>query len=180
MMPTHKKIWFWSFDAPQTVDFDAVYREQMPRIYNYFRYRFGDDALAEDLTADTFTRAWQNRQKYRRDLSAFSTWLYTIARRVAIDQFRRGRVTVPLDDSLPARDTRSPEEISELGDDLVHLEALLSRLTDRDRELVALKYGAGLTNRAISGLVGLTEANVAVILYRVVVQIRTRWENCDE
>ena len=56
------------------------------------------------------------------------------------------------------------------------LRVLLARLADRERELVALKYGAGLTNRAIAGLTGLTESNVGVILYRAVQRLRADWE----
>ncbi len=75
-------------DAPATqADFDELYRRELPRIYNYFRFRVGDGPLAEDLTSDTFVKAWHNRRRYRRDLGAFSTWLFTIARRVAQDHW---------------------------------------------------------------------------------------------
>ena len=46
-------------------DWNAVYQRELPRIYNYFRYRFGDNAVAEDLTAATFEKAWRAREKYR-------------------------------------------------------------------------------------------------------------------
>ena len=78
------------------VDWDVVYADQLPRVYNYFRYRVGDDALAEDLTATTFEKAWRARKRYRRDRAAFSTWLFTIARNVATDYYRRRHPTVPL------------------------------------------------------------------------------------
>jgi len=52
---------------------------------------------------------------------------------------------------------------------------LLEGLTDRDRELIALKYGAGLTNRAIAQATGLSESNVGTILYRAVQTLRARW-----
>jgi DNA-directed RNA polymerase specialized sigma24 family protein len=52
-------------------DWDAVYAEQMPRVYNFFRYRFGASAVVEDLTARTFEKAWRARRGYRRDLAGF-------------------------------------------------------------------------------------------------------------
>jgi RNA polymerase sigma factor (sigma-70 family) len=67
----------------EEVDWNAVYGEMLPKVYNYFRYRLGDDPAAEDLTAATFEKAWSKRKQYRRDKSAFSTWLFTIASRVA-------------------------------------------------------------------------------------------------
>ena len=48
-------------------DWDAVYADQLPRVYNFFRYRFGVTADAEDLTARTFEKAWRARHRYRRD-----------------------------------------------------------------------------------------------------------------
>src|SRR3970282_1347034 len=64
-------------------DWDAVYADQLPRVFNFFRYRFGPTADAEDLTARTFEKAWRARQRYRRDLASFATWLMSIARNVA-------------------------------------------------------------------------------------------------
>ena len=66
-------------------DWEAVYAEQLPRVYNFFRYRFGASADVEDLTARTFEKAWRARSGYRRDLAGFSTRLLSIARNVATD-----------------------------------------------------------------------------------------------
>ena len=64
----------------------------------------------------------------------------------------------------------------QLRDDIRQLRRLLAPLPPRERELIALKYGAGLTNRAIAQLVGLSETNVGTILHRLVKQLRTQWE----
>lgn len=68
------------------------------------------------------------------------------------------------------------EEWAQQQADFARLSTLLARLADRDRELVALKYGAGLTNRAIAGLTGLSESNVGVILHRALQFVRNEWE----
>src|SRR5512143_2349114 len=88
----------WAVPAREE-NWDALFTEQLPRVYNYFRYRVGDGPVAEDLTSETFEKAWRNRWRYRRDLAAFSTWLYTIARRVAQDHYRKVKVhaEVPLE-----------------------------------------------------------------------------------
>lgn len=157
-------------------DFENLYRAELPRIYNFFRYRFGDGPLAEDLTSETFEKAWRKRGSYRRDLAAFSTWLFTIARRVAIDHYRKHRVEAPIDQISSSAGEETPEDRIQQQADYARLSALLARLADRDRELVALKYGAGLTNRAIAGLTGLSEANVGVILFRTLNFLRSQWE----
>jgi len=51
--------------SAEELDWDALYSDQLPRIYNYFRFRVGSDADAEDLTSRTFEKAWRARQQYR-------------------------------------------------------------------------------------------------------------------
>src|ERR1700679_4159898 len=70
------------------LDWNAVYGNQLPRIYNYFRFRVGPTHDVEELTARTFEKAWRARAQYRRDLAGFSTWLFAIARNVVKDHFR--------------------------------------------------------------------------------------------
>lgn len=162
--------------AEEAVDWAAVYREQLPRVYNFFRYRLGDDQTAEDLTATTFERAWRSRERYRRDLGAFEAWLFGIARRVAADHLRRRRCDVSLDDLPDPPDPHPLVEIVQQQADLARLEALLAQLPARERELIALKYGGEMTNRAIATLTGLSESNVGTILHRTIAKLRAAWE----
>ena len=162
--------------APATeADWDAVYREQLPRVYNYFRYRVGDGPEAEDLTSATFEKAWRARHRYRRDLAAFSTWLLTIARNVAIDHYRQRRRHEPLEAAAGVAGGPSPERLAELRSDVELLERRLAALPDRERELVALRYGASLGYREIARLTGLTETNIGTILSRTIQSLRDGW-----
>lgn len=170
----------WLGISTSEVDFEDVYRVELPRVYNYFRYRLGDGKLAEDLTSETFEKAWRNRSRYRRDLAAFSTWLFTIARRVALDHYRRQRSEVSLDELSTLSVHENMEDMAQQHADFARLSGLLARLAERERELVALKYGAGLTNRAIARLSGLSESNVGVILHRALQTLRSQWEATDE
>ncbi len=161
--------------AATEADWDALYAEQLPRVYNFFRYRFGNDAVAEDLTSITFEKAWQARSRYRRDLGAFSTWLLTIARNVAVDHYRRHRHHEPLEAAHAVSGGETPEELAERKSDIERLERLLGELPERERELVAFKYGAGMTNRAIARLTQLSESNVGTILHRTIQGLRADW-----
>jgi RNA polymerase sigma-70 factor (ECF subfamily) len=161
----------------QSADWEAVYAQWLPRVYNFFRYRVGDDALAEDLTATTFMRAWRHRERYSGDLGAFSTWLFNIAHNLAVDHFRRKRDDLALDQvSLTAADPPLEEAIQR-GDDFARLIVLLGALTPRERELISLKYGAELTNRAIAGLTGMSESNVGTTLHRIILKLRHQWDD---
>lgn len=166
-----------TYSPPDIIDWEALYWEWLPRVYNFFRYHVGDDALAEDLTATTFAKAWRSRERYDHDLGAFSTWVFRIARNVAVDHVRRKRPVFSLDFARGvADDSRPLDEIIQQRRDSARLTALLNRLPARERELIALKYGAELTNRAIAGLTGLSESNVGTTLHRTVQKLRDQWE----
>jgi RNA polymerase sigma-70 factor (ECF subfamily) len=158
-------------------DWDAVYRAELPRVYNFFRYRFGVGADAEDLTARTFEKAWRARQRYRRDIAGFSTWLLSIARNVAIDHLRIARRHLPLEAAAGvASAAATPEDAAIRTAAANRLATLLATLPDRERELLAMKYGAELTNRQIAAATGLSESNVGTIVHRAVIALRSRWD----
>jgi RNA polymerase sigma-70 factor (ECF subfamily) len=169
----------WSFRATREADWDAVYREQLPRVYNYLRFRVGDATVAEDLASATFERAWAARHRYRRDLASFGTWLVAIARNLAIDHLRARRPVAPLEAADAVAGGPDPAELAGRRDEHERLGRLLERLPERERELVALKYGAGWTNRAIGQAVKLSESNVGTILHRTIQALRADWEGAS-
>jgi RNA polymerase sigma-70 factor (ECF subfamily) len=166
--------WTWAIPAREE-DWDALFTEQLPGVYNFFRYRVGAGPEAEDLTSITFEKAWRARHRYRRDLASFTTWLFTVARNVAVDHYRQRRPHVPLEAAAEVPGGSTPEENAERRSNVERLSALLARLPDRERELLSLKYGAGLTNRAIARTTGLSESNVGTILHRTVQELRAGW-----
>jgi RNA polymerase sigma-70 factor, ECF subfamily len=157
-------------------DWDEVYAAELPRVLNFFRYRLGHDTEAEDLTARTFEKAWRARHRYRRDLAGLSTWLLTIARHVAIDHLRtqQRHETLNAAAAVPSPE-HTPEHLVIQQSDAQRLAGLLATLEPRQRELIAMKYGAGMTNRAIAQATGLSESNVGTILHRAVEILRGRW-----
>jgi RNA polymerase sigma-70 factor (ECF subfamily) len=162
-------------DATTEPDWEAVFSEQLPRVYNFLRYRLGNEALAEDLTSRTFEKAWRDRHRYRRDIAKFATWLLRIARNVAIDYRRTAREHAPLEAAEQTAAEGTPEEAAVIRSNFARLSALIGKLPERERELLALKYGAGATNRAIAEVTGLSESNVGTILHRAVETLRAEW-----
>lgn len=158
------------------MEWEEIYTAEMPRVFNYFRYLIGNDQLAEDLTADTFRKAWQHRQCYNRDRAKFSTWLFTIARRTAVDYFRCQRAEEPLEAAAVLVGEGSPESKVQLHDEISRLAIILNRFPNRERQLISLKFGAGLTNREIARQMHLTETNISTLLHRVVRKLQDEWE----
>ena len=154
-------------------DWDAIYEEELPRIYNYFLYRVNNRQVAEDLTSTTFERAWSSRKSYRADIAAISTWLFTIAHRVGVDYYRKKQLKVlDIDEVYQLAGGESPENIIQTQFEKERLAKVIARLPGREQEIIALKYGAELSNQEIAGLLNLSASNVGTIAHRTVLQIR--------
>lgn len=159
----------------ESINWKEVYDHLLPRVFHYFCYKIGDQLIAEELTAVTFEKAWVSRENYKKDMSAFQFWLFGIAQKVAVDHFRRSRHEVPLE-SVNIPSSQNVEKELEAQMDFERLASLLSGLSDRERSLIALKYGAELNNREIARQTGLSESNVGTILFRTVTKLREDWE----
>ena len=170
-----------SMDAlsSEDLDWDALYADLAPRVFNYFRYRLGRESDVEDLTARTFEKAWRARTNYRRDLAGFSTWLFKIAQNVGTDYVNTWRGHLPLEAAGDVTTGETPASHAERHSDLARLAALTATLPARERELIALKYGASLNNRLIAELTGLSESNVGTLLHRLVKTLRAQWYGTD-
>jgi RNA polymerase sigma-70 factor (ECF subfamily) len=157
--------------------FAQLYQEHIYAVFNYCLYRVGDAVVAEDLTADIFERAWRARRRYDPRQAMFSTWLFTIARRRVIDwQRRRGRQRmVGLDEQLPSP-LPGPGTLTLEAEDQHRLHRLIQNLPQDAQELLAMKFGAGMTNRQIAEVVDKSETAVGSALYRLVRKLRLQWE----
>jgi RNA polymerase sigma-70 factor (ECF subfamily) len=155
----------------ETAEWETLYRAQMPRIYNFLRYRLRDEIAAEDLTATTFEKAWRHRRSYNPGEAAFTTWLFTIARNAAIDYLRTQKEELPLKETAPSH-APSPEETASKRQELTALQQIVAGLPDREQEILALKYGAELSTRQIAKQTGLSTVNVRIILFRTLRKLR--------
>ncbi len=157
--------------------FARLYRAHTGAVFNYCLFQTGNRAVAEDLTADTFERAWRARRRYRPERAAFSTWLFTIARRVVIDWQRRQarRPLFKLSEEQPG-EMPSPESQVEESEQQRRLRYLIHSLEPREQELIALKFGAGMTNREIAQLLDKSETAIGSAIHRIMQKLRLKWK----
>jgi len=159
--------------------FIAFYEQYLPKIFKYISYRITDKFQAEDITSIIFEKALTKFNQYDAEKAAISTWIFRIARNTLIDHFRAsGRErSVPLDNALdaPVKDP-SPEEAAINNEECRTLKDCIARLSPPEQEIVSLKFSAEMTNRQIAGMLGLSESNVGVILYRAVRKLRKDFE----
>jgi RNA polymerase sigma-70 factor (ECF subfamily) len=152
-------------------NFSDVAEEHLGDVYAFFAYRVGSAADAEDLTQATFERAWRAWGRYDPLRASARTWLLAIARNLLVDHYRSDatRREQPLE-ADPAIEAASAD--ADLGLEPA-LEAALVVLGDREREIIALRFGADLPASEIATLTGLTLANVQQILSRSLRRLRS-------
>jgi RNA polymerase sigma-70 factor, ECF subfamily len=142
-------------DSENWERFEALYRSSRDDIYAYVLTLLRDRAAAEDVTAVAFERAYRRRRTFDRHRGDERGWLFGIARNAALDELRRRRRTATL--------VVDPEDVS---DDQ------LAALAPRERELIALKFHAGLTNAELASVLGVSESNAGTMLHRAVQKLR--------
>jgi len=152
--------------AGDAAAFGQLYDACIDKVYRYVFFRVSDAQTAEDLTSDVFLKAWQNLGRYEPQ-SAFVAWLYTIARNTVIDHYRTQRQAVSLDEIAAAVGQADPPgERIELRDEVKGLQASLQRLTGDQREVLVLKFIAGLDSAEIAKRLGKTEGAIRALQMR--------------
>ena len=152
--------------------FDALYRDSARDIYAYVRTLLGDDASAEDVTALAFERAYRRRASFDARRGSQRGWLFGIARNAALDELRRRKRCAPLVGEITDEAGPAPDEEADLALRRATVRAALATLSERERELVALKFHGGLSNAELAAVLGTSESNAGTRLHRAVAKLR--------
>jgi RNA polymerase sigma factor (sigma-70 family) len=165
-------------DDRRRPSFAEVYDRHVGDVFAFLAYRVGRREDADDLTQVTFERALRAWGRYDATRSAPLTWLLAIARNALIDHWRTDRSATqePLDPEGDHGAHPGPDE--QLGLD-APLEDALALLSARDRELVALRFGAGLNGPELAELTGMELNAVQQALSRALRRMRSALESPD-
>ncbi len=161
--------------AETELDFERLYRSSREDIYAYAAGLLRDRAAAEDVTAAAFERAYRKRSRFSASRGSARAWLFGIARNAALDELRRrGRHAELSVDPVDAASVADADE----GQSELHLllDGALGKLDARERELIALKFFAGLSNAEIARVLGTSATNAGTRLHRTMAKLR---EACD-
>lgn len=155
------------------VSFDELYQQYYERVLAYMRFRTGSTDVAEDLVAQVFERAVSHLDDLQSP-GAVGAWLFRIARNCAADYFRKYRVMVSLDTLVDGNHPRecSPEEELVAREERMLLLNQLNRLSEREREVIGLKFVACLQNREIARVLHMPEGTVGSLLHRALSRLR--------
>ena len=156
--------------------FGAVYQRHVDAIYRYLQLRVGFDEAA-DLTQQVFLKALSALPKYQPKGAPFSAWLFRIARNLATDH-RRVSHRKPdelLPDIMPSGVAGAPEEAALQMEQQARLRSLLRELNAEKRELLAMRFAAGLSSREIAAVIGKSEAAVKKQLSRILRTLKEKY-----
>jgi RNA polymerase sigma-70 factor (ECF subfamily) len=158
--------------APTEADvaFEELYRSSRDDLFAYAAGLLRDRSAAEEVTAQAFERAFRRRRSFDPERGSARAWLFGIARNAALDELRRRRRHAALE--AEPGDVAVPADAAETAVDRATLRDALTALAARDRELVALKYFAGLRNTEIARVIGTSESNVGTRLSRAIEKLR--------
>ena len=138
--------------------FADLYERHLNQVYRYFYYRLGHREDAEDLTEQTFLKAWQAIGGYDYRGAPFAAWIFRIAHNLLVDQRRRRSPTEELDEEMELADLAAgPEEVASQRQEAQELGQALRQLTDVEQSVVALRFIHGLEHRAVARIVGKSE-----------------------
>jgi RNA polymerase sigma-70 factor (ECF subfamily) len=152
--------------------FEALYRAARDDLFAYVSTLLRDPMSAEDVTALAFERAYRRRRLFDPRRGSERAWLFGIARNAALDELRKRKRQARL--AVEPADAETVA-IEDAADDIARrsaVRAALDTLPPRDRELIALKYHAGLTNQEIAKVLGVSDSNVGTMLHRTMEKLR--------
>jgi RNA polymerase sigma factor (sigma-70 family) len=167
--------------TPQTADtpqqrLERLYDACRDDVYAYLASFLGDSGAAEEATAFAFERAFRRRRLFNPRRGSERAWLFGIARNAALDELRRRRRRTSLQGELPTGPWGSDDHVEGVVRRATVREALAG-LNSRERELVALKFHAELSNPDIARVLGVSESNAGTLLHRTMTKLR---KACDE
>jgi RNA polymerase sigma-70 factor (ECF subfamily) len=168
-----------SATSPTAIDaswerFEALYRASRDDVYAYVATLLRDTPAAEDVTALAFERAYRRRRSFDRARGDERAWLFGIARNAALDELRRRKrhATLAVDPEDPRAADAFADDTAEDAVRRTAVQTALDALTPRERELVALKFHAGLTNAEIARVLGVSESNAGTLVHRTIAKLR--------
>lgn len=151
------------------LDFETLYRSARDDLFAYVATLLRDRASAEDVTAAAFERAYRRKSAFDPRRGSERAWLFGIARHAALDELRRRSRHATLVADPP--DTAGGDFATAAVDHATLMTALAT-LAVRDREVIALRYHAGLDTAEVAAVLGTTPTNAGTLLHRAMTKLR--------
>jgi RNA polymerase sigma-70 factor, ECF subfamily len=159
--------------------FRALYELNRLPVFRYvYALTSGSQDDAEDLTAETFLRAWKARYQFQGEIDSAISWLIGIAKRLVIDDYRR-MARANRNSPTDVNSESTPEQTAIQQEQQKLLFRLLADLPDEQREILILRYLLGWRVNDIAQHIGASENKVSVSLHRILSKLREKWTEME-
>jgi len=161
--------------------FEILYNHYFPRIYGYVFKRTGNRETSEDILAATFLKVFINLKKYQSRGFSFGAWLYRIATNSLMDYYRKNKngAEVELTEADESRAIRQPADPAgemEKKQLRAAIEKTFSRLPERYREILQLRYFAELEIQEIAETLKISKVHVSVLIHRALECFKSKYQ----
>lgn len=153
-------------------EFEKAYLSYADKIYRFLYWQTREQAVAEDLTGEAFSRAWRKWDSYRG--GSMQAWLFQIARNLLID-YRRKKRELPLEDEGAIIGSLQQDSLAaqhQRADEIWQMHKAIDQLPDNLRGVTVLRFIEELSVREVAEVLGLSEGNVRVLQFRALRQLR--------
>lgn len=141
--------------------FDMIYREYHARVTSYVRGKIQNIHEAEDVVSSVFVKVYERWDSYDPERASVSTWIYTITRSAVTDYYRKRQVHSEYADYMDADLEEIPEDS---GDEMLdRLADGLTRLKEKERDVIVLHYYEGYTLKQVADMMGMSYINAKVL-----------------
>ncbi len=158
--------------------FSKLYEEHFDRVFRYLYVRLGNEAESEDLTQEVFAKVLEVIGSFQWRDVPFASWLFRIAHNKMIDHIRKEK-RVERDDSeetVLSLDDPDPADIAEHNLQLERVRHNIGKLSPAQREVIWLRFGAGLSTTEVAGALGKSTGTVKALQYNGIVALRKLME----
>jgi RNA polymerase sigma-70 factor (ECF subfamily) len=153
--------------------FAQLYDRHVVRIYRHIYYMVNDSNIAEDLTAQTFLKAWEAIDRYKERGAPIVAWLLRISHNLTVSYLRSKRDHSELDETfLDQKMTRNPEEALEQASDEKSMREAVLKLRDEQRQVIMLRFVEEMDYREVADIIGKSVPAVRVIQHRALGNLR--------
>jgi RNA polymerase sigma-70 factor (ECF subfamily) len=160
--------------------FGELYDRHAVRVYRHIYYMVGNAAEAEDLTAQTFLRAWEAIERYQVRGAPFVSWLLRIAHNLGVSYLRSKRDSSELHDGIvDTKERRDPEwSYQQTAEEEMVREAIL-KLREEQRQVIILRFIEDLDYKEVAEIIGKSVAAIRVIQHRALNSLRKQMKVLD-
>ena len=155
--------------------FETIYRQYYKNVYNYIGFRINNHFDCEELASSVFENAIRKFHTYKPEVSPIEAWLIGISKNVVTDYLRskKHKFFIPIDEIAELVSfERQPEEITVLNEDNKALIQAMSRLKDKERQVLSMKFATDLRNNEIAQILNISDSNVGVIIHRSIQKLK--------